>query len=136
MEILQTWWLWSNFHDYPIDEAHHKEQIIEAHIGTRQHSTWANDWPDVFDGIIKGRQFSSTATAANNAWMNHFDKAEMHDLTDGAGHGIIVAADKLYMELTTANMSTTTAAVTCKVFYRLKKVTLSEFIGTAQSQIS
>lgn len=54
-------------------------------------------------------------------------------LTDQAGHGRLIASDTIFLGL----MSTNTAAannVVCKLWYRWKEVTLTEYIGIVQSQ--
>lgn len=61
------------------------------------------------------------------------------DLTDGAGHGILVATDNLFLTLSTvisaaSNTTGFTASATCKILYRWKEVTLEEYIGIVQSQ--
>jgi len=57
------------------------------------------------------------------------------DLTDGAGHGMLVATDNLYLTIFAASATVPfTGAVTCKCMYRFKKVSLQEYIGIVQSQ--
>lgn len=54
------------------------------------------------------------------------------DLTDGAGHGILVAADQLFFRFSVmqANVTGTTyPAATIRMFYRLKNVSLQEYVG-------
>lgn len=55
------------------------------------------------------------------------------DLTDEAGHGILVATDNLYF----VNYSAGTGATNGMVYvltYRFKDVSLEEYIGIVQSQ--
>lgn len=55
------------------------------------------------------------------------------DLTDGSGHGILVATDNIFYGVTTTNYA---AAQTfqMKMLYRFKEVSLEEYIGIVQSQ--
>lgn len=55
------------------------------------------------------------------------------DLTDGAGHGVLVATDRIYCQISSTG---TGAAQQCtgKIWYRWKNVTLPEYIGIVQSQ--
>lgn len=67
------------------------------------------------------------------------DSPAFHDLTDGAGHGILVATDNIVLaaDLSWQNLAVAnafTAAVECDLFYRFKEVTLQEYIGIVQSQ--
>ena len=71
---------------------------------------------------------------------------EWHDLTDGAGHGILIATDNLYLAAQSEGFDygvaiggTQVAAnngfsVNCDILYRFKEVTLKEYIGIVQSQ--
>lgn len=55
------------------------------------------------------------------------------DMTDGVGHGVLVATDNLYLQ---CQSSATTVANTiyCNILYRWKNVGLSEYVGIVQSQ--
>ena len=69
-----------------------------------------------------------------------------HDLTDGAGHGILVATDNITLTMqagildlaagiVSAQPSTMTSEqIACDVIYRFKEVSLKEYIGIVQSQ--
>lgn len=55
------------------------------------------------------------------------------DLTDGAGHGVLVATDNLFIQaVTSAQGGADTFRF--KILYRFKKVSLVEYIGIVQSQ--
>lgn len=70
------------------------------------------------------------ATSAGFAWVERIKEI---DLTDEAGHGILVATDNIYPTL--ASTSTGAANVgTIRIKYRLKEVGLAEYIGIVQSQ--
>jgi len=55
------------------------------------------------------------------------------DLTDGAGHGILVATDNIYFHVRSANTGVANK-LTLRFGYRWKEVTLTEYIGIVQSQ--
>lgn len=55
------------------------------------------------------------------------------DCTDGAGHGILVATDNIYFGCNTAGF-TAAAAFGCRLLYRMKNISLPEYIGIVQSQ--
>lgn len=55
------------------------------------------------------------------------------DLTDGIGHGILVASDYIYVQLDTAGHGGLASAY-FKILYRIKNVALTEYIGIVQSQ--
>lgn len=58
---------------------------------------------------------------------------EVINLTDGAGHGILIATDSIYIAANTVAY-TGTGTWYAKLEYRFKEVTLEEYIGIVQSQ--
>ena len=72
-----------------------------------------------------------TAAGTGLLWMN--SDPHCWDFTDGAGHGILVATDNIFIQ---ANSVGLTAAATWnwKLSYRFKEVSLVEYIGIVQSQ--
>lgn len=58
-----------------------------------------------------------------------------HDLTDGAGHGILIATDQIFVQMKSQATGTANSAY-IKLCYRWKNVGLSEYIGIVQSQQS
>lgn len=67
-----------------------------------------------------------------------------HDLTDGDGHGVLVATDGITLVLSGQLSNESTAGgsnitwdnvnILCEVLYRYKKVSLTEYVGIVQSQ--
>lgn len=61
-----------------------------------------------------------------------------HDMTDDAGHGILVATDNLFLSFfSIIGASSGTGLISnvlCRILYRWKEVTLQEYIGIVQSQ--
>lgn len=62
-------------------------------------------------------------------------------MTDGAGHGVLVATDNIYLTLQTALSSVIGSSVggiqgfgEAAILYRFKEVGLAEYIGIVQSQ--
>jgi len=78
-----------------------------------------------------------TITNPSIIWMERVKYAASQpatltvDLTDGAGHGILVGADKIYLFYNTATTAATTARV--RIWYRWKNVSLTEYIGIVQA---
>lgn len=72
-------------------------------------------------------------TAAGTGMLANSSDPHVFDFTDGAGHGILIATDNLFIQ---ANTQGQTAASTFrfKFLYRFKKVSLVEYIGIVQSQ--
>lgn len=77
-------------------------------------------------------------TAAGTGFTNT-DLVKVRHMDDGAGHGTLIALDKYWTRFSTHTTyggvePNTTAARYClwKLFYRLKNVTLTEYIGVVQ----
>lgn len=68
-----------------------------------------------------------------NVGMTEFPAETQVDLTDAAGHGVLVATDNLYFNLITQNTGSLNQAVV-RLEYRWKEVSLVEYIGIVQSQ--
>lgn len=86
-------------------------------------------------------QFNGTdtagATTGGGSQIYDFNLSEYDDLTDEAGHGILVATDNIfinaYARASTSGGVTSPEAV-ATLHYRLKEVALQEYIGIVQSQ--
>lgn len=72
-------------------------------------------------------------TAAGSALLDIVNDTVEIDLTDGAGHGVLVATDNLFVQFTTVGFNAVNAAA-FKILYRFKRVSLVEYIGIVQSQ--
>lgn len=68
------------------------------------------------------------------------ESPNVHDLTDGAGHGVLIATDNIYLSMTLLSASidggsyTSNGQARADLLYRFKDVTLTEYIGIVQSQ--
>lgn len=86
--------------------------------------------PDVF--YFTKETLIGAFTAAE-AVVYNMDDLHFADLTDGSGHGVLIATDSFYAQIRTVN-SGVPNTVHWKILYRFKKVGLSEYIGIVQSQ--
>ena len=72
-------------------------------------------------------------TAAGSMYSGPYPGVVAVDVTDGAGHGILIATDNIFAQArSTATGNTNT--IRFKLLYRFKKVGLLEYIGIVQSQ--
>lgn len=55
------------------------------------------------------------------------------DMTDGAGHGVLIASDNIFLALGSLNTGAANT-VQVKILYRWKDVSVQEYIGIVQSQ--
>ena len=91
----------------------------------------AFDNPRLF--ALFNHQIRNAFTAAGSALLDIVDGPRCIDLTDGAGHGLLIATDNIFVVLDTTGF-TAVATAYFKILYRFKKVSLVEYIGIVQSQ--
>jgi hypothetical protein len=77
-----------------------------------------------------------SVAAAPAASYQITDFTDIVDLTDGAGHGVLVATDNIFLGTiqTSAAVPVVTGNVAMRILYRWKNVGLQEYIGIVQSQ--
>lgn len=90
--------------------------------------------------IANPRCFAAVAQVHRNAFsaggtglLDFSRDPYVWDCTDGAGHGILIATDNIFIQASTAQQSLA-ATFPFKILYRFKKVSLVEYIGIVQSQ--
>lgn len=74
----------------------------------------------------------SSFTAAGTLYQINFEPHTL-DLSDGAGHGILVATDNMFLQVSSVATGVTNI-VAGKIKYRWKEISLAEYIGIVQSQ--
>lgn len=77
--------------------------------------------------------FRNAFTAAGTGLLFFNQNPREVDFTDGAGHGVLVATDNIFLQANTSNQAGA-ATFTFKILYRFKEVSLVEYIGIVQSQ--
>jgi len=82
---------------------------------------------DLFDLTVHG-----AFTAAGSYGLRN-DNIVYHDLTDGAGHGVLVATDKMWFGCLSSGHPDPLPFY-IRIYYRFKGVGLTEYIGIVQSQ--
>lgn len=105
---------------------------IQVAISTRSFGTTQAKYsdPTVFSMYAAARYGAFTA---GGSYAIFIQEPYVDDLTDGAGHGFLVATDNIYIQISSAS---TNAAQLCrgKIYYRWKNVGLQEYIGIVQGQ--
>lgn len=72
-------------------------------------------------------------TATGTGLLNIEFEPYVQDFTDGAGHGILIASDNIYLGISsTATGNQNICNV--KILYRWKDVSIQEYVGIVQSQ--
>lgn len=120
MEILKVAWFFPSSGE--IDSS------ISAFLSTTSFGTTATTFSE--PRVLDGRQAEALLTTSGT-----FKREEpvFHDLTDGAGHGILVATDSIFIQVQSAATSSA-VPVRLKILYRFKDVSVEEYIGIVQSQ--
>jgi hypothetical protein len=105
---------------------------ITANLATSSSGTTAYlaSNPKVIDFVSR---FKNEAFTAAGTYYTVSDNPVVHDLTDGSGHGVLVATDSMYVQVISASTGNTNTIV-CAILYRFKDIGLQEYIGIVQSQ--
>lgn len=99
-------------------------------------------------GVLSTTSFGTTAANYGNTRVVDFARADrrlttsgtfqgsnpvIHDLNDGAGHGFLVGTDNLYIQVQSGGTGATNS-IYCKILYRWKDVSTTEYVGIVQGQ--
>lgn len=115
-----------------IASAAEAEDSMVVFLSTTSFGTTATTFsePRVFAGISKVKQGAFTAGGSFGVEYSNIDRL---DLTDGAGHGLLIATDSIFAQYVSGGTGAANVA-RIKLLYRWKDVGLSEYIGIVQSQ--
>ena len=91
------------------------------------------DDPRVFAAFEHEVRNSFTAAGTGMLDLKPSNTMAVYDMTDGAGHGILIATDNIFIQ-GSSNGLTAPARFAFKILYRFKRVSLVEYIGIVQSQ--
>lgn len=86
--------------------------------------------PNVFAYFTRDRQ---SAFSALGTYAYIIDEPRMVDLTDGAGHGFLLANDQMFIQCSSAGTGLA-MGTWFKMLYRFKTVGIVEYVGIVQSQ--
>lgn len=115
------------------DNAAATARLASVRFATKSFGSTAMTLGDPTVFAMAQQQVRNAFTAAGTGMLENQLNPQEIDLTDGAGHGILVATDNIYVQASTSGQS---AASTFywKILYRFKRVSLVEYIGIVQSQ--
>lgn len=131
IEVLRLYW---HFSDLPIINT--PGETINEIRGTLSTSSGAAVNLAYGDPTVVNaaqiRRFG--AFTALGTYMDHASLIPIEqDMTDGAGHGFLVASDSIFLQTQSTGTGLTNSC-TCRILYRFKRVALVEYIGILQSQ--
>lgn len=122
VEILKVWWFAES--DVEVDSQ------LTGVLTTKNFGTTAVGQADP-NAIARMQVAVKITTSGQYVYVTPVQQ----DLTDGAGHGVLVATDNIYMQVNSSATSLSNV-IYCWVLYRMKEVSLPEYIGIVQSQQS
>lgn len=130
MEVLRVWF---KFNPFQTIGAGLTFQSITGTITTKSHGGAGVDYGSTDIVWQNGKNMYAAFTAAGSAIAVNNQTVEVQDLTDSAGHGLIVATDNIFVTIESAATSAKNY-IEGKIEYRFKEVSLAEYIGIVQSQ--
>lgn len=130
IEILKVAWGLAAVNSAINDAA--TDSVFCGYLTTRSYGT-TEPTSATGGGVIDYFQIDVT-TATQASIMNNVFPI-IHDLTDGAGHGVIVGTDQMFLgSVQTADTNPIAGLIRCWFLYRFKNVPVTEYIGIVQSQ--
>lgn len=123
IEVLKVFYSFGNFNNQV-----ETDNDVRLTLSTKSFGTTATSFenPSIFS------EFNRTVRiTTSGAWIQY--EPFVQDLTDGAGHGVLVATDNIFGQLS-SNATSNTNTVRVKILYRFKRVSLAEYVGIVQSQ--
>lgn len=127
MEVLQVnFFLGSKGNFQP---ATNQLSTTAAIVSTKALGSFAPDDPTVIATVDREYRTADGAEAFETV----IDGPVQMNTNDGAGHGVLVATDTLFISQVTSNFGEPSACI-FRLLYRWKIVALEEYIGIVQSQ--
>jgi len=135
MEILKVFICFNEFPGMagvnPAVQSHHTYGALL--IGDQQALRSFEHWSIIACKYV--RVVKMEIAGADSPWVIEQQMPWCWDLTDGQGHGILVATDSLTAQIHTTNyLPGGLNGVEIKILYRFKNVALTEYLGIVQGQ--
>lgn len=132
-QVLEVLKIQAFIQQFPaIASATEAEDTLSLFLSTTSFGTTATTFaePRVFAAVQRVKQGAFTAAGTYGVEYALIDQI---DLSDGAGHGLLIATDSIFAQLVSGGTGAANTA-RIKMLYRWKDVGLSEYIGIVQSQ--
>lgn len=111
----------------------YRTALSTSSVGVADRVHWDN--PRLFAFLEKHVYLQSeVASPGTNVWAEK--GLWVQDLTDGAGHGVLLGTDSFFVQYSVRGQASTGGlhVTRGKILYRFKEVDLTEYIGIVQSQ--
>lgn len=130
--IIELLKIYGNFSNFTNTAAGETSSTQTAFFTTQNFGATATTLQDPATIVVLAEERRGAFTATGSYFTLN-DGMRVQDLTDGAGHGVLIATDNMFVQLVTAGTGGTNS-LGFKILYRFKKVSLVEYIGIVQSQ--
>lgn len=135
MEVLKVmWFLPAAANQFSITAG--TNASLRTYLTTRSNGT-TEPILQTSGGVIAFKSIYVSSIAASTDSANISDFSTPIDLTDGVGHGVLVATDQLFIgaiQSAAASPITGSDTISVRILYRWKDVSVTEYIGIVQSQ--
>lgn len=118
----------------PSNAAWHESSQVCA-VTTRSHGT-TDVHPADSDCIALFDKKYIGAFTAGGSMISEVSDPHVMEFTDQQGHGLVIATDKLYVQLQNADCNAMKTRCQLHVHYRYKAVNLYEYIGVVTGQVA
>lgn len=108
------------------------EKLSQITLGTKNFAAVAVGWDDPSVIAHLSYEMKGAFTAAGTYGFGVLMPI-IQDITDGNGHGVLIATDNMYIQIATVGFIAI-GQWRFKILYRFKDVSLTEYIGIVQSQ--
>ena len=108
------------------------EHRFSLFLQTRDNGT-TTVTPDDPSNIMAVETRNTGAFTAGGTYALQDNNPVEIDMTDGMGHGVLVATDNLFLQASSANLDAAGVG-RIRILYRWKNVSIIEYVGIVQSQ--
>lgn len=121
IEVLRVFIEFPNFNPDAVNQQEQQFSLLTSPWGIDSNPTISSNFL-----VTKFERSQVNATVVNNTQCN--------DLTDGAGHGVLVASDKIIAHASSTNDTPNVDTFHFCIEYRFKNIGIREYAGIVQSQ--
>lgn len=130
LEVLKVYWFMDEVSLVATTQIPYRS--ITAMLSTSNHGTVPSEFSQA-DVFASSNYTMVMFYSVNGAYATNQIKTQVTDLTDGAGHGILLGTDACWLQII-SYATTKQNSVQGKLLYRFKTVGVTEYVGIVQSQ--
>jgi len=131
IEVLRVFWMPTQLKNMAVAQKRLAQHISFSTIAQGEVTLAGFNEPNVFAQMAV---FAEGAFTAAGSYLATFVGPQVYELTDSAGHGFLLATDRVFVQAVTDDFTPDVGTFHFKILYRFKAVPLQEYIGIVQSQ--